>query len=263
MLDRRTQTNEILNGLRPVGAPHRLLPEVSVIKIGGQSVMDRGAEAVMPVIEQIRAAHAEGCKMIVCTGGGTRSRHIYQLAGDLNLPPGILAKAGEAVAKQNARMVQMLLADIGSVHIHAENLEELPAYLASRCIPIMSGMPPYEYWTRPPSGGGRVPDERTDVGTYLLAEVIGAKRCVFVKDEDSLYTDDPKRNPDATRIDHGAVSHLESLGLPDLIIERVLLDMLKKARFVKQIRVVNAMRPGQLLAALRDEPVGFLFDGTK
>ncbi len=260
MLDRRTYSNEYLNALRPSATPYRLLPDATVVKIGGQSVMDRGAVAVMPVVEQIRAAVKAGHRLIVCTGGGTRSRHIYQLAVDLGLPPGILAKAGEAVAKQNARMIQMLLSDCGSVHVHGENLEELPAFLRAGSLPVLSGMPPYEYWTRPPSDG-RIPDERTDVGTYLLAEVMGARRCIFVKDEDTLYDDDPKRNPNAKKIETSNVAEIEAMNLKDMIIERVLLKMLREARFVKKIQVVNALRPGQLTAALNDEPVGFTFDG--
>ena len=44
---------------------------------------------------------------------------------------------------------------------------------------------------------GEFPVHRTDVGTLILADLIGARSCIFVKDEKGLYSDDPKKNPHA------------------------------------------------------------------
>ena len=40
---------------------------------------------------------------------------------------------------------------------------------------------------------GRLPAHRTDVGAFLLAEVLGCDHCIYIKDEAGLYTADPKR----------------------------------------------------------------------
>src|SRR5207247_2003851 len=55
--------------LRATGqAPdYRILPDVSVLKIGGQSVIDRGRSAVYPVVEQLAAA-AQRHKIMIGTG---------------------------------------------------------------------------------------------------------------------------------------------------------------------------------------------------
>ena len=37
-------------GVRPIP----LLPWVRVVKIGGRSIMDRGADAILPIVEEIR-----------------------------------------------------------------------------------------------------------------------------------------------------------------------------------------------------------------
>jgi molybdenum storage protein len=254
MLDRRLLTDEVLDAVRPTRR-HRLLPDVTVVKIGGQSVMDRGAEAVLPVIDQIAAAK-ERVPMIVCTGAGTRARHAYQIGLDLGLAPGILAKLGGSVARQNARMVQMLLSKCGSVLVPAEHFEQLPAFLAAGQLPVMSGMPPFEYWVRPPANG-RIPETRTDAGVFLLAETIGAGQLIFVKDEDRLYDNDPKKHPEARPVDTGDVEAIARLDLPDLIFERILLDFLPRARFLRAITLVNALVPGQLADALAGKPAGF------
>jgi len=253
MLDRRLLSDTVLGALAPARL-HRLLPQVTVLKIGGQSVMDRGAEAVFPVVEQITAAK-DRVPMIICPGAGTRARHAYQIGLSLGMSPGVLAKLGSAVSVQNARMLQMLLSRVGSVLVAPEHFEQLPAFLAAGQLPIMNGMPPFDFWMRPPVIG-RIPDTRTDAGIYLLAETIGARRLIFVKDEDTLYTDDPKKTPGAQPIADGEVKALQRMDLPDFIVERVILDFLPRARFVRELTVVSALVPGQLADALAGKDVG-------
>src|SRR5271166_1579161 len=89
-----------------------ILPWVNVVKIGGQSIIDRGRAAVYPLIEEI-VANLGRHKMILGTGAGTRARHIYALAIDLGLPTGVLTVLGTAVAWQNAQMLHYLLARHG------------------------------------------------------------------------------------------------------------------------------------------------------
>src|SRR5688572_7417163 len=96
--------------------PEAMIPDVKVMKIGGQSIMDRGREAVFPVLDELVAAK-DRHKMLLCCGGGTRARHIYAVASDLEMPTGVLAALGGYVPRQNARMLQMLLAKHGGIYI--------------------------------------------------------------------------------------------------------------------------------------------------
>src|SRR5579862_8601203 len=105
-----------------------LLPWVNVVKIGGQSIMDRGRVAVRPVVDEIVANLARH-KMILGTGAGTRARHVYSLAIDLGLPTGVLTVLGTAVAWQNAQLLQYLLAQHGIAFIEPEGFASLPHYL--------------------------------------------------------------------------------------------------------------------------------------
>ncbi len=50
----------------------QILPEANVVKIGGQSVIDRGAKALMPVVQEI-TENLERHQMILGTGAGTRA----------------------------------------------------------------------------------------------------------------------------------------------------------------------------------------------
>jgi molybdenum storage protein len=235
-------------------SPVAMMPDVKVLKIGGQSIMDRGRVAVFPILDEIVAAKSK-YQMLLCMGGGTRARHLYSVCADLEMPTGVLAALGGYVPRQNARMIQMLLAKHGGIFMMHDDFEKLPLYLAMGCIPIISGMPPFGYWEKP-SAEGRIPQHRTDAGVFLSAEVLGAPRAIFVKDEHGLYEDDPKKHPSAKLIPRIGAKALLARDLPDLILERIVIEYLTRARYCKELQIINGMVPGNLTRALAGEDVG-------
>jgi molybdenum storage protein len=234
--------------------PVAMMPDVKVLKVGGQSIMDRGRKALFPILDEIVAAKHRH-KMLICCGGGTRARHLYAVASDLEMPTGVLAALGGYVPRQNARMLQMLLAKHGGLYIMHDDFEKLPLYFAMGCLPIMTGMPPFGYWEKP-ARGSRIPANRTDAGVFLSAEVLGARRAILVKDEDGLYTDDPKKHPSAKHIPRIGARELLERDLPDMIVERVVVEYLTRARFCHEVQIVNGLVPGNLTRALEGEDVG-------
>ena len=231
-----------------------ILPWVTVVKIGGQSIMDRGRSAVWPLVDEI-VANLNRHRMILGTGAGTRARHIYSLAIDLGLPVGVLTVLGTAVAWQNAQMLQYLLARHGIAFLEPEGFASLPHYLMERGAVICQGMPPYKLWEANPELG-RIPPQRTDTGCFLIAEVFGARKMIYVKDEDGLFTADPKKDRNARFIARISVQELLQLDLNDLVVERAVLELMLTARHIGEIQFVNGLKPGQLTAALDGEPVG-------
>jgi len=231
-----------------------MMPETRVIKIGGQSIMDRGRAAVFPLVEEIAAAKDDYQLLIGC-GGGSRARHVYSVGSDLELPTGVLAALGGYVPMQNARMLQMLLAKHGGIYVMHDDFEKLPLYFRLGCVPVMTGMPPFGYWEKP-GKGGRIPHNRTDAGVFLSAEVLGSKRVIFVKDEDGLYEDDPKKNPSAKLIERIGARELIERDLNDLIVERVVVEYLTRARYCHEVQVINGLVRGNLSRALGGEDIG-------
>ncbi len=239
-----------------------ILPWANVIKIGGQSIMDRGRKAVRPVVDEI-VANLPKHKMILGTGAGTRARHVYSLAIDLGLPVGVLTVLGTAVAWQNAQMLQYLLAAHGIAFLEPEGFPSLAHYLMERGAVICQGMPPYKLWEQNPEIG-RIPPQRTDTGCFLMAEVLGARKMIYVKDEDGLFTADPKKDAHATHIPRISVQDLLQRDFDDLIVERAVLQLMLNARNLKEIQFVNGLKPGQLSAALDGRPVGtIIFNATR
>ncbi|MGQ0679352.1 MAG: amino acid kinase family protein [Actinomycetota bacterium] len=236
------------------GPDYRILPDVSVVKIGGQSIIDRGRRAVYPLVEELAACIANH-QMLIGTGAGTRARHLYSLASGLGLPTGVLTDVGTAVAVENAVMLGALMARYGVPIVNITEFSAVPLFLAERHAVIFPGMPPYGMWQHVPSEG-LIPPYRTDAGCYLVAEVYGCKQMIYVKDEDGLYTENPKQSSEAKFIPRITVGELIERNLPDLIVERPVLEMMKSARHIRSIQVINGLKHGLLERALRGEHVG-------
>jgi molybdenum storage protein len=236
--------------------PLSILPKAHVIKIGGQSFIDRGRAAAFPLIDEI-VANLGRHDMIIGTGGGSRARQAYSVGLDLGLPTGVLSVLGTFVSMQNARMLHYLLAKYGIPFLEPVQFPQLPHYLAERGAVIFFGMPPYSFWHENPAVG-RIPPHRTDTGAYLVSEVFGAKSMIYIKDEEGLYTADPKKDRQAQFIQTISVAELKALDLQDVVVERPVLDMMEHAKNRRSIRVINGLTPGNLTRALAGEDVGTL-----
>src|SRR5260370_15193421 len=149
----------------------------------------------LPLVDEI-VSNLSHHKMILGTGAGTRARHIYSLAIDLGLPTGVLTVLGTAVAWQNAQMLHYLLAKHGIPFIEPEGFSTLPHYLMERHAVICQCMPPYKFVEHNPATGA-IPPQRNDTGCFLISEVFGARKMIYVKDEDGLYTADRKKDRSA------------------------------------------------------------------
>ena len=235
-----------------------VLPDVMLVSIGGQSIFDRGKDAILPVADELAEARGK-VKMIVGVGGGSRVRHTISVALDLGLPTGGVAQLVGAMEEANAVLLNALLAKKRSMVMQREHFWELPLYLENGMLPIVISTPPYHFW-EPPAEHGPLPTHGSDFGLFILAEVLGMKKLVFVKDVDGLYDSDPKRNPDAKLIKKTTLAALYPNLPGDLPIDRQLLDAWRTARHVERIQLVNGLRRGELTRALAGEEVGTIID---
>ena len=81
---------------------------------------------------------------------------------------------------------------------------------------------------------------------------------IYVKDEDGLYTADPKKDrkrpfhPREISVDE----LLRALDLDDIVVEHAVLEPTQTAQHRRSIQVINGLKPGMLTRALAGEPVG-------
>lgn len=237
-------------GVRPI----RLLPWLQVIKIGGRSIMDRGAEAILPIVDEIRKLLPEH-RLLILTGAGIRARHLYSVGLDLGLPVGSLAPLAASEAGQNGHILAAMLAPDGVSFIeHSTIANQLAIHLAAARAVVGSAFPPYHHHEFPVS---RIPPHRADAGAFLLADVLGAAGLTIVEDVDGVYTSDPNST------EGGQAQLLKETSAADLAkfegtlpFDRVLVEIMMNARNLEHIQVVNGLVPGRLTAALRGEHVG-------
>ena len=240
------------------GGELAILPDVVLVGIGGQSIFDRGRDALLPLSEEIASAHGRH-RLVVGVGGGTRVRHTISIAVDLGLPTGGIAQLVGAMEEANAVFLNALLARHGSIVMQREHFWELPLYLESGMLPIVISTPPYHFW-EPPTGGGPLPAHGSDFGLFVHAEVLGMRKVIFVKDEDGLYDRDPKKHRNATLITRTTLDELAASPPAEMILDRSLLEAWKAARHVTRVQIVNGLRRGELLRALAGEDVGTVID---
>jgi molybdenum storage protein len=237
-------------GVRPI----RLLPWLQVVKIGGRSIMDRGAEAILPIVDEIRKLLPEH-RLLILTGAGIRARHLYGVGLDLGLPVGSLAPLAASEAGQNGHILASLLAPEGVSYVeHPTIASQLAIHLAAARAVVGSAFPPYHHHEFPNS---RIPTHRADTGAFLLADALGAAGLTIVEDVDGVYTSDPKG------ADGAQAQFIRETSAADLAktqgtlpFDRALLDVMATARNIERVQVVNGLVPGRLTAALRGEHVG-------
>jgi molybdenum storage protein len=235
----------------------QIFPDVSLVSIGGQSIFDRGKEAILPLVDEIvELKKDKSLKMVVGVGGGTRVRHTMSIAVDLGLPVGGMAQLVGAMEELNAILLNTLLAPHGSMPLQRDHFWDLPLYFDAGITPIAISVPPYHFWEPPPEEG-HLPAHGSDFGLFQMAEVLGMKQAIYVKDEDGLYDKDPKRHPDAKRF-AGKIT-LDELAkqLPEEnILDLALYEAFKTAKNLRRVVIVNGLERGQLTRALRGEDVG-------
>lgn len=241
---------------RPVAGrrPIRLLPWVHVVKIGGRSIMDRGADAILPVVDELRKLLPER-RLLILTGAGIRARHLYGVGLDLGLPVGSLAPLAASEAGQNGHILAALLAAEGVSYIeHPTMASQLAIHLSAARAVVGSAFPPYHHHEFTIS---RIPTHRADVGAFLLADALGAAGLTIVEDVHGVYNIDPHGDGG------GQAQLIADICAADLAkhpgtlpVDSALLEVMANARHLERVQVINGLVPGRITAAVRGEHVG-------
>lgn len=239
---------------RPAGEQIRIAPDLNVVKIGGHGAIDYGRDVMFPLCEEIGELSKKH-QLLVVTGGGGRVRHIMDIGMDLGMPTGVLAELAAKISEQNAIMISILLSKYNGTRIHTGDLLDLPTILKLGMLPVVHGTPPYGLYEHP-ARNEMIPPHRTDTGAFLIAEVIGAKSCIIGKNVDGLFMEDPRINPDAELVKDITAEELVKLNLEDMVIEPMVADLLAKAVNIREVRIINCHRRGNIEKAINGKNVG-------
>ena len=113
--------------------------------------------------------------------------------------------------------------------------------------------------------GGLKPGITTDAVATLVAERVNAELLVKGTDQNGVYDKDPRKNPDAVKLDRLSVAdlakvfeHNEHKAGIHQIIDPEAIKVLKRKRL--KLVVVNGFVPENIVAAIKGENVGTVIE---
>jgi len=196
-------------------------------------------------VEKILSLKAQGHEIVVVVGGGKLAREFIKVARDLDLE----MKDQDEVAISVSRLfAQLFLKKFGveSCDKIALTLDDSAHCLEQGKIVVM---------------GGLKPGITTDAVAALVAERVDADLLVKGTDQEGIYNKDPRKNPDAVKLDQISYAELQGVfseskhkaGIHQ-IVDPEAVKVLKRKR-VKLV-VVSGFEPENILVAVKGEKIG-------
>lgn len=221
-----------------------------VLRIGGSVVASPiNPKLIGEYADLLKRLREQGYEMAVVIGGGAFARELIKTAKSL----GLNEKDQDEIAISASRILALLFSKklekigCGLVPVTVEDAAEC---LGKGRIPVM---------------GGLRPGMTTDTVAALVAESIKADLLVKATDQEGVYNKDPRKHPDAVKLDHLSIADLSSVFTEDKhkagihqIIDPEAVKVLGRSK--TKVAVVNGHRPQNLLAAMKGEKIGTLID---
>jgi uridylate kinase len=217
-----------------------------VVRIGGSVVASPiNTELMSKYVDIIKTMKQQGNEVAVVVGGGALAREFIGLAKNL----GVDMNGQDEIAISCSRLfAQLFLKKLGDAACSkvAVTLDEAAQCLAEGKVIVM---------------GGLKPGITTDTVAALVAERVNAELLVKGTDQNGVYDKDPRKYPDAVKLDKLTIDdlakvfeHNEHKAGIHQIIDPEAIKVLKRKRL--KIIVVNGFVPENVLAAIKGENVG-------
>ncbi len=167
--------------------------EKIVIKLGGSFLFHGGPNTkYLKDISDMVKRLSQKYQFIVIVGAGETARKYIEAARTMGANESYFDLIGIDTARLNARLFIASLGDIAYKE-PCRNFEDITAAEASGKVVVL---------------GGLVPGQTTDAAAAEVAEYLDAKKLVIAKDVDYVYSDDPRKNPNAVKYEKLAKDEL-------------------------------------------------------
>jgi uridylate kinase len=221
-----------------------------VIRLGGSVVATPvNTQLISEYAKILKMLKAEGHTLAVVLGGGALAREFIKIAEEL----GLAEKDQDDLAISVSRLYAQLFAKM----LGKASCEKIPTSVEEAIKCLEKG--------RIAVLGGLKPGMTTDTVAALVAEHVKADMLVKATDQEGVYTKDPRKHPDAVKLDK-----IKFEELPNFLTENrhkagihQILDpeaiKILKAKRIK-VYVLNGFKPENLLLAVEGKPVGTLIE---
>lgn len=193
----------------------------------------------------IKTLKTQGHEVVVILGGGSLAREFIGLAKKLELDMNAQDEVAISCSRLFAQLFLKKLGDIACSKV-AVSLDEAEQCLGEGKVVVM---------------GGLRPGITTDTVATLVAERVHADLLVKGTDQEGVYNKDPRKHPDAVKLDRltfdelaGVFEQNEHKAGIHQIIDPEAVKVLRSNR-VKTI-IVSGFKPQNMLAAIAGENVG-------
>lgn len=217
-----------------------------VIRIGGSVVASPPNPVLIgKYVNLLKNLKRQGHEVVAIVGGGALARDFIKVAGELGLDEANRDWIAIYVSRLFAQLFVMLLDDAGCGTVPV-SLDEADACLKRGKVVVM---------------GGLKPGMTTDTVAAMISEKINADLLVKASNVDGIFTKDPKKYPNAKKIDKLRFKDLTRLfeenqhkaGIHQ-IIDPEAIKILEKSKM--KMVVVNGFKPENLMSAVKGEKIG-------
>ncbi len=228
--------------------PHRVLLKLSGEALMGDRQYGIDPEIVRGIAAQVAEARRDGIEVAVVVGGGNIFRGVAAASSGMDRATadymGMLATAMNGLALQDAleqagcatRVMSAIgMNEIAEPYIRRRGVRHLEK---GRVVVLVAGTG-NPYFT-------------TDTAATLRAVELGAEVILKATRVDGVYDADPEKHPGATRFAHIGYTELLASRLEALDATAVSLAMDNEMPIV----VFDMTQPGNILRAIRGEPIG-------
>jgi len=221
-----------------------------VLRIGGSVVASPFDPTLLSDYAEllVRLRH-EGHVVAAVVGGGSLAREMIRIAEEMGLKEPEQDEVAISVSRLAAQLLLLKLGKVGAGRVPV-SIEEAAGLVKTGRVVVM---------------GGLKPGMTTDAVAAMLADRIGADLLVKATDQDGIYTKDPKRYPDAKKLDVLSFDDLtrffekkrHEVGIHQILDpEAVRILRRRKTRTI----VLNGFKPENVLLAVKGEEIGTLIE---
>ncbi len=223
-----------------------------VIRIGGSVVANPiNTELMGKYADVVKAVKVQGHEVVVVLGGGALARQFIGLAKELGLDMNAQDEVAISCSRLFAQLFLKRLGDLACSKV-AVSPDEAAECLIEGKIAVM---------------GGLRPGITTDAVATLVSEKIRADLLLKGSDQKGIYNKDPRKHPDAVKLDHLTFDELAQVfeqnehkaGIHQ-IIDPEAVKVLKRSH-IKTV-VVSGFEPQNFLAAIKGENVGTIISSN-
>ena len=167
-----------------------------VISLGGSLIVldEIDTEFIKNFVDTIKIYIEKGFKFVLITGGGHTARTYIKASKEITTPSNTdLDWIGIASTRLNAELLRVAFGDIAHNSI-IMSPDQIPDTQKSVLI-----------------GGGWKPGNSSDLAAVHSAQSVGAKKVINLSNIDYAYNKDPKKFPDAFKIEQSSWSDFRAI----------------------------------------------------